>query len=207
MLLIDLQYLGSIIYYKNLINSKHIIIEQCERWQKMSFRNRCSIAGSNGRIDLSIPVVGGRNSDEMIKEVRIDNMQKWQKIHWRSITSAYNHSPWFEFFKDDLEMFYKRRYTFLWDFNIDLMQWVLKQLKAKVQIQFSNRYEVEYTDPGVNDLRGKILPKNIKNYYNECIVYQQVFENKLGFIPCLSIIDLLFCEGNNAILLLQQKGI
>lgn len=63
MLLIDLQYLGTFIYYKSLIKSKYINIEQYERWQKMSFRNRCSIAGANGRIDLSVPVVGGRNTD------------------------------------------------------------------------------------------------------------------------------------------------
>ena len=202
MLFIDLQYLGNIIYYKNLVNSKYITIEQCERWQKMSFRNRCSVAGGNGRIDLSIPVVGGRNSDEMIRDVKIDNMQKWQKVHWRSITSAYNHSPWFEFYKDDLETFYNKRYTFLWDLNIDLMQWVLKQLKAPVEISFTNEYKKKYDDPGMTDMRNKILPRTMDSFAGESPGYRQVFEEKLGFMPCLSIIDLLFCEGNNALHLL-----
>lgn len=204
MLLIDLQYFGNVIYYKNLINSKYIDIERYERWQKMSFRNRCSISGANGRIDLSIPVVGGRNADAPVKDVKIDNMQKWQIVHWRSITSAYNHSPWFEFYKFDLEAFYVRKYEYLWDFNIDLMFWVLKQLKADIKIEFTNEYKKVYDEPDVTDFRNKILPRNIENLYNECPVYQQVFQNKLGFIPCLSIIDLLFCEGNNAIHLLQS---
>lgn len=202
MLIVDLQYLGSIIYYKNLIKFRYINIEQCERWQKMSFRNRCSIAGGNGKIDLSIPVVGGRNSGEMIRDVRIDNLQKWQNIHWRSITSAYNHSPWFEFYKDELGAFYNRRYAYLWDFNTDLMQWVMKQLKAEVKISFTETYEKEYADPGITDMRNKILPRTIAGFSGHCPVYRQVFEDKLGFIPCLSIIDLLFCEGNNAIHLL-----
>ncbi|MFT4015430.1 MAG: WbqC family protein [Agriterribacter sp.] len=202
MLLIDLQYLGSAIYYKNLIKSKYIIIEQCERWQKMSFRNRCSIAGGNGRIDLSIPIIGGRNSDEMIREVKIDNLQKWQKVHWRSITSAYNHSPWFEFYKDGLEIFYNRHYTFLWDFNFDLMQWVLKQLKAPVEIAFTNEYKKIYDEQEMMDMRNKILPRTLDSFTGESPVYRQVFEEKLGFIPCLSILDLLFCEGNNALHLL-----
>ncbi|MFT3946450.1 MAG: WbqC family protein [Agriterribacter sp.] len=202
MLLIDLQYLGSVIYYKNLIKLRYINIEQCERWQKMSFRNRCSIAGGNGKIDLSIPVVGGRNSDEMIRDIKIDNMQKWQNVHWRSITSAYNHSPWFEFYKDEFQAFYSHRYEYLWDFNIDLMQWVLKQLKADVQIGFTETYKKEYTNPGTLDLRNQILPRNITAFSGESPVYRQVFEDKTGFIPCLSIIDLLFCEGNNALHLL-----
>ncbi|MFT3747471.1 MAG: WbqC family protein [Agriterribacter sp.] len=203
MLLIDLQYLGNVIYYKNLIKYKYINIEQCERWEKMSFRNRCSIAGGNGKIDLSVPVVGGRNSDEIVRNIKIDNLQKWQNVHWRSITSAYNHSPWFEFYKDDFETFYNRHYTFLWDFNIDLMQWVLKQLKAPVEIVFTNEYKKVYDEPGTVDMRNKILPRALDSFAGSTPVYQQVFEEKLGFIPCLSIIDLLFCEGNNALHLLS----
>lgn len=204
MLLIDLQYLGSVIYYKNLIKLKYINIERYERWQKMSFRNRCSIAGGNGKVDLSIPIIGGRNCNDLIKDVKIDNMQKWQIIHWRSITSAYNHSPWFEYYKYDLELFYHQRYEYLWDFNMDLLYWVLKQLKADVQISFTDYYKRQCDEHQIADLRNKILPRNIENYYNKCPVYHQVFENKLGFIPCLSIIDLLFCEGNNALHLLQS---
>lgn len=204
MLLIDLQYLGNFIYYKSLIKSKYINIEQYERWQKMSFRNRCSIAGANGRIDLSVPVVGGRNSDGLVKDIKIDNLQKWQNIHWRSITSAYNHSPWFEFYRDDLESFYMKKYEYLWDLNIDLLQWVLKQLKAPVQVDFTNEYKKQYDEEGVVDLRNTILPKTISGFADDCPVYHQVFENKLGFLPNLSIIDLLFCEGNNALHLLQS---
>jgi hypothetical protein len=202
MLIIDLQYLGNVIYYKNLLKFKYINIEQCECWQKMSFRNRCSIAGANGRVDLSIPIVGGRNMNGMIRDIKIDNLQKWQNIHWRSITSAYNHSPWFEFYKDEFQTFYNRKYEYLWDFNINLMQWVLKQLKAEFEIGFTQTYTKEYTNPQITDLRNTILPRTIIHFIGGCPVYQQVFSNKTGFIPCLSIIDLLFCEGNNALHLL-----
>lgn len=205
MLLIDLQYLGNSIYYKNLIKSKYIVIEQYERWQKMSFRNRCSIFGANGKIDLSVPVVGGRNSGDLVKDIKIDNLQKWQNIHWRSITSAYNHSPWFEFYKDELESFYIKKYEYLWDLNLDLLQWTFKQLKIELEVGFTNEYKKVYDDDGIVDFRNKILPKTISDFTNECPVYNQVFENRFGFLPNLSIIDLLFCEGNNALHLLKLQ--
>ena len=140
-ILIDLQYLAPIITYKNSIKAKYIILEQYERWQKMSFRNRCTIASSNGLIDLSIPIAGGRNIKEIIKDVKIDNMKKWQMIHWRGITSAYNRSPWFEFYAEELLKFYNTRYTYLWDWNTDLMYWVLEKLNLDLKVIFTEHFE------------------------------------------------------------------
>lgn len=203
-ILYDIQYFAPVIYYKNSIISKYIILEQYEYWQKMSFRNRCTIAGANGLIDLSIPIEGGRNIRRLIKEVRIDNMLKWQNIHWRGISSAYNRSPWFEFYADELLKFYTTRYTYLWDWNIALTYWVFEKLKVEVNISFTERFEREVPGGDIRDYRNKILPKNLQEYAGACPVYHQVFESRLGFQPNLSIIDLLFCEGNNAALLLNS---
>ncbi|MBS1748504.1 MAG: WbqC family protein [Bacteroidetes bacterium] len=203
-ILIDLQYLAPIITYKNSIKAKYIILEQYERWQKMSFRNRCTIASSNGLIDLSIPIAGGRNIKEIIKDVKIDNMKKWQMIHWRGITSAYNRSPWFEFYAEELLKFYNTRYTYLWDWNTDLMYWVLEKLNLDLKVIFTEHFEKHLLDNNITDYRNEILPKNILNYAGDCPVYKQVFENQLGFQPNLSIIDLLFCEGINAAKLLNS---
>jgi len=198
MLLTELQYFAPIILYKNSIIEKYIKIEQYERWQKMSFRNRCTIAGANGLIDLSIPIEGGRNVEAFIRDVKIDNMLKWQMIHWRGITSAYNRSPWFEFYADELLRFYATRYTYLWDWNLDLMYWALHKLKVEVKVDFTDSYEKHIKDKNIMDYRNKVLPKNSISYGGDCPVYSQVFEHRLGFRPNLSIIDLLFCEGNNA---------
>ncbi|HRQ50221.1 MAG TPA: WbqC family protein [Agriterribacter sp.] len=204
LLITGLQYFAPIIEYKNSIQYTYISIEQYERWQKAGFRNRCIIAGANGLIGLSIPVAGGRHSDKLIKEVRIDNRHRWQMLHWRSVVSAYNRSPWFEYYKDEMADFYHTKYDWLWDWNLTLLQWTIRQLGAKVKIDFTERWQKNYPQDGCTDMRHLALPKNYTSFAGDCPVYQQVFEDRLGFVPNLSIIDLLFCEGPNAVNLLRQ---
>ncbi|MBX3255838.1 MAG: WbqC family protein [Chitinophagaceae bacterium] len=202
-LLTDNQYLASFIYYKILINASYIELEQYENWQKMSFRNRCLIAGANGVLSLSVPVAGGRNVNLVVKEVKIDNMQNWQAIHWRSIFSAYNRSPWFEFYRDELELFYTRKFTFLWDWNLELMNWVLQKMKMDIPVHFSGHYRKQVTGDDIIDMRNKIVPRDLPHFNTDCPPYNQVFVSRHGFIPNLSIIDLLFCEGKNALNILK----
>lgn len=197
-LVIENQYLPPIILYKISINCSNIEFEQYESWQKLSFRNRCCIGTANGPLDLSIPVVGGRNVGALVKEVKVDNSQSWQKRHWRSIFSAYNHSPWFEFYQSDMEKLYNTRHTFLWDWNMALFHWILEKLKMEVTLSFSTAYQKERSEENVLDLRNQILPKTIFQYHKFCPRYTQVFEERTGFIPNLSIVDLLFCEGPQA---------
>src|SRR5579871_483718 len=114
-LITDIQYFPSVIFYKNSYNFSHIIIEQCETWQKMSFRNRCQIAGAEGVIDLSIPLAKGRDQRALIRDVRIADSLAWQARHWKTIVSCYNRSPWFEFYRDGLEGLYRQPVDFLLD--------------------------------------------------------------------------------------------
>lgn len=203
-LLVDNQYLSPFILYKISINCTNIEFEQYESWQKMSFRNRCCIGTANGPLDLTVPVEGGRNVDKPVREVTIDNSQSWQKRHWRSIFSAYNHSPWFEFYCFEMERFYATPYRFLWDWNLELWRWVVEKLQLEVKFSFSDRYEKKRPEDDIIDLRNKILPKTISGFDAYCPSYTQVFEDRTGFIPNLSIIDLLFCEGPGAVELLKK---
>lgn len=203
-LLFGLQYFASIIEYKISISNLYIELEQYERWQKMSFRNRCIIAGANGLLHLSVPVAGGRHSDKLIREVKIDNTRNWQVLHWRSVVSAYNRSPWFEFYKDEMAVFYHTKYSWLWDWNLDLLVWTFKKLGADVQIGFTNNWQKDYPPDEFFDMRYRVLPRNFSSFAADCPVYRQVFEDRLGFVPNLSIVDLLCCEGPNAINLLRQ---
>lgn len=202
-LLTENQYFPSFIYYKISINSLYIELEQYEQWQKMSFRNRCLIVGANGVLPLSVPVAGGRNVEEIVKDVKIDNTKNWQSVHWRSIFSAYNRSPWFEFYRDEMELFYNKKFDFLWDWNLELMYWVLKKLGVDIPIHFSGEYRKEVDSHRIKDIRNKILPRNLEKYRLDCPTYNQVFMNRHGFFPNMSILDLLFCEGKNAINLLK----
>lgn len=204
MLIIDTQYFAPVIIYKNSIEQKYITIEQYEHWQKLGFRNRCVIAGANGLINLSIPVAGGRHSKHLIRDVKIDNNAPWQMIHWRSIISAYNRSPWFDQYKDEIEVFYNANYIWLRDWNLSLFEWSLKKLGFQPEIRFTENWKKDYPEDEGVDFRGKVLPNNYETFAADCPVYRQVFEDRHGFFPNLSIIDLLFCEGPHAAQMLKD---
>jgi hypothetical protein len=192
--LVDNQYLGSFIYYKILFNSEYIELEAYERHRKSGFSNRCYIAGANGLIFLSIPLRKGRNQKNLVNEIEIDNQQKWQKKHWKAIESSYMRSPWFEFYRDDLKQFYEKEYQYLFNWNKDLLIYILKKIDWTGELSLTTSYE--QVASGKIDNRNMILPQNYLEF--PTIKYPQIFEEKLGFLPNLSIVDLLFCCGKNA---------
>src|ERR1043165_2589546 len=107
-LLVESQYFPLIHYYKTLINHYILQIERYEHYQKLSYRNRCYIAGPNGTILLSVPLAKGKNQRTVMKDVRISNEENWQSQHWKTLVSAYRRSPWFEYYEEDLLSLYER---------------------------------------------------------------------------------------------------
>ena len=230
-LIIDLQYFPSIILYKTLYNFSNIIFEQYESYQKMSFRNRCRIAGAEGVIDLSIPLVRGRDQKALMKDVRISAAQPWQSQHWKTIVSCYSRSPWFEFYRDELDGLYRKQWDFLLDWNLACFEWTVRILGISIPVSLTGSYEKGYPADRVTDWRGKILPKhrtegriglsegmaglNIPGSADDSGAgstdgggvrpYHQVFGERIGFIPNLSVLDLLFCEGKQAIRYLRSS--
>ncbi len=202
-LLIEYQYLSSVILFKNSFYFSHIIFEQYEFYQKMSFRNRCVIAGANGVITLSIPLADGRDQKKISKDVRIANAHHWQDQHWKTIVSCYNKSPWFEFYKEELHELYLRKFSFLVDWNLACFEWIVKKLELPISYSVSSYFAKQYD--ATDDWRNKILPRNYTDF--KAVKYRQVFEERIGFLPNLSILDLLFCEGKGARSLLAQSDI
>ena len=204
-ILLELQYFGPVQYYTKFIQHKSVCIEQHENYRKGSFRNRCILASANGTVSLSIPLLKGKHQQTCIRNVAIDNKSNWQLMHWRSIQTAYGNSPFFDFYKDDLAPFFQRKYTLLFDFCRDVHELVLELLQIAPSISYSTEY-VKVTDDSVLDFRSKLLPKNYHNNPDVHFVsqaYPQVFEDRLGFVPNLSILDLLFCLGPEAVSHLQ----
>lgn len=194
-------YLAPISYYKILADSKSAFLESCENYQKQTYRNRCSIAAANGIMTLNIPVESAGGEKILMRDVRISEHENWQIQHWRSIASAYNSSPFFEYYQDDMRPFYEKKWKFLWDYNWEFMQKTLQLLDFQPNIELTNEYQPEVE----NDFRNLIHPKKESIIQSE--KYYQVFEQKNGFIPDVSIIDLLFNMGNESILVLNKSNI
>jgi WbqC-like protein family len=197
MLLIEYQYFPPVTVIKTSITCTHIRILSYEKFRKMSFRNRCIIPAANGLTTLSVPLLGGRENTLPMKDVRIDNSVNWQLRHWRTISSAYGRSPWFEHYAGGLEKYYLRRFDFLADWDIELLQWVLTCLDSQVNIEILEKEPEKGGQEIIIDYRNKILPKNFQEEKG-IPDYVQVFQEKIGFQPNMSIIDLIFCEGKNA---------
>lgn len=181
--------------------AEEVHLEQWEYYLKQSYRNRCRILTANGVLDLSIPVEKGSGAKQLIRDVRISDHSEWQVQHWRALESAYSSSPFFEYYKDDFLPFYFKKWEFLWDFNLEIQQVALAILDMETVIVLTNDYQL-LVDDGVTDFRNSIHPKSemsssLKGYY-------QVFETKYGFVPNLSIIDLLFNMGNESQLIIKN---
>ena len=197
-LIVESQYFPVVTLYKKSIEITNVKIDEYESWRKMSFRNRCVVAGANGPINLSVPLVEGREQKKAMKEVLIDNSKPWQAQHWKTVVSCYNRSPWFDFFSHELEGIYRQPFELLVDWNRTCLEWVNKKLGGRLHVEYTQGNFTRVSDPEAIDWRGKLMPKSIAQEFPEPVKYRQVFEERNGFIPHLSILDLLFCEGKNA---------
>jgi len=202
-LIIENQYFGSINYINTLFQFSNIIIEQYESYQKMSFRNRCVVVGSNGLVNLSVPLENGRHQKQLMKDVRISYSGNWQAQHLRTIESCYSRSPFFEFYKDGVWALLQKQEVFLLDRNLAILEWLQKALKFPGKISLTDAYLKQYP-PEVTDKRNAILPKNFDDKPMP-FHYTQVFEDRVGFVPNLCILDLLFCCGPGTKSLLQSN--
>ena len=180
--------------------ARHIVIEACEHYQKGSYRNRCHIGGHNGVQRLSIPLLKGKHQQTPIRDVRLSDAENWQRLHWRSIATAYGNAPYFEHYEAALSAIYQKKHHFLFDFNLECLQWLLAQWKMTANIQFTETYEHHYPPP-MTDARKTIrLADSIQRPPR----YGQVFEDRHGFLPNLFALDLLFCCGKNGIDILKN---
>ena len=199
-------YNGPVQYFARIIREENIVIEQFDHYSKQTYRNRCRIAGANGILDLSIPVINEHGRKTRMKDVKIDYSLPWQKNHFRSIQSAYATAPFYEFIIDDFVYFYERPIRFLMDINKSLLEKVLVILDKQINISFTESFLPLRNDG--SDPRFFIHPKRETQTFDpefKPALYNQVFIDKHGFIPNLSILDLLFNEGLNSITILESS--
>jgi len=201
MLLTDLQYFGTISYIQQLMQHEYISFDTIAPFSKMSFKNRTIIATAQGPLDLSIPVIGGRDQKTPLDQILIANQGPWKSQHLKAIQSSYKRAPFFEYYEESLIRLFTEEHSHLLSYLLSTQEWVKKQLKGTWK-----SIDIQKIDTATTHKTFQAwLPKNY-HQINHPILYQQVFENKTGFMPNLSIIDLLFCcGGKQASLLLKSS--
>lgn len=194
-------YLAPVTYYALLFNAEQVTIEVCDHYQKQSYRNRCHIAGANGILPLSIPVEKTTGNRSIMRDIRIADHGNWQHLHWNAILSAYRSTPFFQYYEDEYRPFYEKRFTFLHDFNEELRHLTGRLIGIETTVSYTSAYIAE-TPNNMQDFRELIHPKRCAPF--QIPHYYQVFADKNGLMPDLSIIDLLFNMGNETRLILKK---
>lgn len=195
-------YFGPVQWYQKLNQSDRCLIERHDHFIKQTYRNRCVIATTNGLQALTVPIERFEGAHCAMLNIRISDHGSWRHLHWNALQSAYGESPFFEFYADDIRPFFERRWEFLVDFNMEIMQKMCELLDIQPHITLTDAY-ISADEEGVTDYRDAIRPKNpLPDDSFQPRRYYQVYEQKHGFQPNLSILDLLFNEGPEAVLYL-----
>lgn len=194
-------YFPSIAQFSAIAKAESLTLEIQDNFQKQTYRNRTSIYGANGKLQLTVPVIHSHKKRQLYKDIKISNTDKWQLVHWKSLESAYKTSPFFEFYEDEIRDLFTVKSDFIFDHNLKCFEVIADCLQLDITPQFTTKFEK--TPEVLTDLR--YLSKARKEKDIPFTPYTQVFNSKHGYINNLSILDLLFNEGTNALSYLEAQ--
>ena len=203
--LLSSTYFGPVQWYQKLYRYDHCLIERHDSYVKQTYRNRCLIATTNGVQALTVPI-------EQAQAPSISDHGNWRHQHWQALQSAYGDSPFFEYYEDDLRPFFTERWVLLYDFNEAIRVKMCELLDIRPHVSFTTEYirpdtlaapDAMQGDPALHDFRDSIQPKHpAPDPDFQPRPYYQVYRSKHGFLPNLSILDLLLNMGPESIFFL-----
>lgn len=204
-LLIESQFFPPIRTFVDLINCSELILEGHENYQKRSFRNRAYISTSQGRKVLSVPLSKGKNNQLPIQHVIISHDEPWQRDMRETIHTAYHNAPYYMFYGDELNELISQKNKSLWKLNLDILHWCLTIMDITIEVSSTASYIKTYPNE-YKDMRGRLTPTAKFWSVRSHTAYRQVHEEQTGFLPHLSVIDLIMCLGPESITYLRQEA-
>ncbi len=215
--LLSTTYFGPVQWYQKLYRYDRVFIERCDTFRKQTYRNRCVIAAANGAQALTVPVERAAGAQQ-VRDIRISDHGNWRHIHWHALLSAYSESPFFDYYADDIRPFFERKWEFLYDYNMEICRKMCELLDITPHISPTEQYvhaddlplygcetggsraETASISGAVADFRDAIDPKHpLEDRDFAPKSYYQVYAAKHGFLPNLSVLDLLFNMGPEGI--------
>ena len=199
----ELHYLPSIPFFQQLLRADALLLDAHEHYHKQTYRNRCLILTAQGPQPLTVPVVDGARSEKVrTSELEIDYRQNWMHRHFRTLQTAYNSSPYFEYYADELQQVYAQKPALLWDLNLAMLRLLLRCLRWPLPIEFTTAYlsAASPTHPLTTpllDKRDALTPKSAAIMPEPDSTSQRPYLQVFGpaFVPGLSVLDLLFMQG------------
>lgn len=204
--LLSSAYLAPVQYYAWMLAADEVILEQYDHYLKQTYRNRCIIAAADGPLSLTIPIIKPENEKCPMKDIRISDHGNWRHLHWNALKSAYRMSPFWEYYEDDFRPFYERKWEFLMDYNQELQEKVCELIDMNPTITRTEAF-LSHPEGEMKDLREVIHPKKdfALDGKFEVNPYYQVFKERYGFLPNMSIMDLLMNMGPESLLILKNS--
>ena len=190
---------GNVAWFASYVQADRVIIDVHENYVKQSCRNRYEILTAQGRMGLTIPVVGQKGEKVPVQDLRVHD-NSWQILHWRSLVAAYNSSPFFLYYQDELESLYRDEYDKLIDFNTSALDFLLRSLQMDSKHEYSDAYSGNHLNSKLTEFKPCNRPLDHPKYL-------QVFSDRIEFESNLSVLDLLFNKGPEATAILQQSAV
>lgn len=200
--LLSSAYFGPVQWYQKLNRHGVAVIERYDSFIKQTYRNRCIISTANGTQTLTVPVEHDPAATTM-RDIRISDHGNWRHLHWNALVSAYGESPFFEYYADDIRPFFEPKWTSLYDYNMDITLKMCELLDISPIITSTQEYVRNPETESLDDFRDTIRPKHpLPDASFSPREYYQVYARRHGFMPNMSVLDLLFNMGNEAIFFL-----
>ena len=209
-------YLPWLGFFKKIMSSDIFVFLDDVQYEKNGVQNRNKIRTHEGDAWLTIPV--SVKSTTLLKDVKINHSNNWEKKHSKSIENNYSKAKFFHDYWEEFEKFYQKKFDKLIELNLEIIEFLMNKFKIKTKIMFSSELNISEKGSerilqicksldansylsGIGGKKYLVLDSfkkngisvNFQNFQHP--IYNQVYQ---PFHQNMAAIDLLYNEGKKA---------